>query len=219
MIQVLLVDDHPMVGEGTKIILEKENKIKVTFETSATKVLERVSSEVFDVLIFDLQMPELNGIELTKKVLKVNPNLNILIYTGFDIIPQLALILESGAVGFVSKTATKDQLITAIHCAINQEAVIPISLLKAIYNRKNHSIKDKAEVGEVSFSNRERTILQYLAKGKTNKEMAQSLFIGQRSLEYALTSIFKKLNVQTRVEAVFKAKELGLTDFLDDSLL
>jgi two-component system, NarL family, competent response regulator ComA len=111
MIEILLVDDHPLVGEGTKLIIENEKDMKVHIETSSLQALEQAKLQSFDVMLFDLKMPEMDGFELTKKVLALDPKANILIYTGFEIFPHLDLLMESGAMGFIPKTATKDQFI------------------------------------------------------------------------------------------------------------
>ncbi len=211
MIEILLVDDHPLVGEGTKMIIENEKDMNVQIETSSVRALERVKRQDFDVMLFDLKMPFMDGFELTKKVREIKPDSNVVIYTGFDFLPHIDMFIESGAIGFVSKTATKEQLIRAIRCAMEKEIVMPISFLRDIYPGKKN--KEKIQHKDVlSISPREKEILQELIKGKTNKDIAQRLFIGQRSLEYNLTHLFHKLGVQTRVEAVVKAKELGLID-------
>lgn len=212
MIHILLVDDHPLVAEGTKLILEKEQDLSVVSETSVIQALELVKTQSFDVMLFDFEMPEMNGFELTKKVLAINPNTNILIFTGDEILPYFDVLIDSGAVGFISKTATKDQLIRAIRCAIDQEIVLPFSLLKEIYHEIRSSTSHETPRGKISLSEKEKKIIKELVKGKTNKEIAQALFIGQRSLEYSLTNLFQKLGVQTRIEAVVKVNELGLMD-------
>ncbi|PFP30759.1 DNA-binding response regulator [Bacillus sp. AFS073361] len=210
MIQILLVDDHPLVVEGTKLIIENEKDMKVHIETSSLQALERVKKQKFDVMLFDLQMPEMDGFELTKKVLAIDHKANILIYTGYDILPHLGLLMESGAVGFVPKTATKDHLIRAIRCALNQEVVIPFSMLREIYQGTGPLIQKESHTEMITLNEKEKEILKELVKGKTNKEIAQVLYIGQRSLEYSLTNLFQKLGVQTRLEAVVKVKEMGL---------
>ncbi|CRK80895.1 response regulator transcription factor [Neobacillus massiliamazoniensis] len=212
MIQILLVDDHPLVGEGTKLIINHEFDMEAHFESSGLKALERLKTQSFDVMLFDLHMPEQDGFELTKKVLEIDPNAKILIFTEYEMFPNLDLFMESGAVGFISKAATKDQLIRAIRCALNQEIVIPISFLQEIYHRTVHSSQREIAKESISLSEKEKKIIQELVKGKTNKEISQELFMGQRSLEYSLTSIFHKLGVQTRIEAVVKVKEIGLLD-------
>jgi len=213
MIQILLVDDHPLVGEGTKLIIENEKDMQVHLETSSLTALEKVKKFTFDVMLFDLRMPNLDGFELTKKVLEIKPNANIIIYSGFELLPHLDLFMESGAIGYLSKTSTKEQLIRAIRCAMKQEVILPFSLLKEIYNGAKSSFKREMNSDNMSISEKEKEILKELIKGKTNKDIAQTLFVGQRSLEYSLTNLFHKLGVHTRVEAVVKAKELG---FIDD---
>ncbi|WP_043930461.1 response regulator transcription factor [Bacillus sp. EB01] len=212
MIHILLVDDHPLVSEGTKLIIEKEKDMKVHIETSCSQALEIVDKLSFDVMLFDLQMPEMDGFELCKRVLAKLPDANILIYSGYEILPHFDLLMESGAIGHISKTASKDQVIRAIRCALNKETVMPASLLREIYYGAKQSKKQDTKKERVSISDKEKLILKELIRGKTNKDIAQSLFLGQRSLEYSLTHLFQKLGVQTRVEAVVKAQELGLID-------
>ncbi|WP_251554675.1 response regulator transcription factor [Neobacillus muris] len=212
MIEILLVDDHPLVVEGTKLIIEKEPDMKVQIETSSKLAIERVKTQKFDVMIFDLQMPEIDGFELAKHVLKIVPEANILIYTGYDIITHFDLLMESGAVGFISKTATRDKLIRAIRCALHQEVVLPFAMLKEIYLNGRYVEHKEPAQERIVLTEKEQAIVKELVKGKTNKEIAQVLYMGQRSLEYSLTSLFQKLGVQTRVEAVIKVKEMNLLD-------
>ncbi|MGG1399055.1 response regulator transcription factor [Bacillus salipaludis] len=213
MIHILLVDDHPLMGEGTKLIIEQENDMKVQFEVSSLQALETVRTQSFDVMLFDSQMPELDGFELTKKVLAIDPNANILIYTDNEILPNMNLLIDSGAIGFISKTATKEQLIRAIRCAIEQEVIIPYTLLKEIYRGFETSLLSKPSNEGISFNEKEKKILTELVKGKTNKEIAQTMFIGQRTLEYNLTNLFQKLGVHTRIEAIVKVKDMGFIEF------
>lgn len=212
MIQILLVNDHPLVGEGTKLIIETEEDMKVEFETSATSALERLKTHSYHVCLFDLHRSEMDGYELSKKALAIDPKTNVLIFSEFELYPYLDLLMESGAVGFISKTATKAQLIRAIRCALNQEVVVPFSLLKDIYSGVRPWVKRKTNKEKILLTDKEKNIMKELVKGKTNKEMAQTLFVGQRSFEYSLTKIFRKLGVQTRVEAVVKVKEMGLIE-------
>ncbi|WHY94191.1 response regulator transcription factor [Neobacillus cucumis] len=213
MIHILLVDDHPLMGEGTKLIIEKEQDMKVLFESSSLKALEMTKTQSFDVMLFDLQMPELDGFELTKKVLAIEPNANILIYCDNEILPYIDLLMDSGAVGFISKTATRQQLIRSIRCALNKEAIIPYTLLKEIYHGSKPSFLLESPNEGISFNEKEKKILTELVKGKTNKEIAQTMFIGQRTLEYSLTNLFQKLGVHTRIEAIVKVKDMGFIEF------
>lgn len=207
MKHILLVDDHPSVMEGTKMMLERETDFQVTIALSEGHVMELVQERSFDVMLFDLHMPDINGLDLARKVLAVRQDAVILIYTGFDMKPHFHRLLDAGVVGFISKTAAQEQLVTSIRCALRGEAVIPFSMLKEL----SGTSEDRLAEGEKKqkLTTRELEILKLIADGKSNKEIAQLLLMSQRSLEYCLTQLFQKLNVKSRIEAVTKTKELG----------
>jgi two-component system competent response regulator ComA len=208
MIQVLLVDDHPAVMEGTKILLEQEEDMKVTMANSGAEAIELVRSGHYDVMLFDFNMPDMNGIELTKQVLTFTPDAVILIYTGFEYQSYFNVMIESGISGFVLKTAYKEQLVTSVRCALRGEVTLPLSLVKQLRTSKSQpeSIMDLKMI----ISSKELKILKEIADGKSNKEIADSLITSQRALEYSLTNLFHKLNVKSRLEAAVRAKQLGL---------
>jgi two-component system competent response regulator ComA len=206
MISILLVDDHPSVMEGTKLMLEKEEDIDVSICGSAEEALGKITLQSFDVMLFDLNMPRYNGIELTKKVLELHPDSVIVIFTGFDISPYFNQLIDIGVTGFVQKTATREHLVNVIRCAIRGDAVIPLHLLRQL---SPHRESDHHAVGK-QLSAKDMDILREVARGKSNKDIASLMLMSQRSLEYALTQLFQKLQVKSRVEAVAKSKELGV---------
>ena len=134
--EILLVDDHRSVVEGTKMLIESEPDMNVTIETDVYCVPDLVRLKKFDVMLFDLYMPNTNGADLTRKVLDYVPDAVILIYSGFDIAPHFNLLMESGVSGFIAKTSTREQLIQAIRCAARKEAIIPMQLLKQLRRRR-----------------------------------------------------------------------------------
>jgi len=212
VIQILLVDDHPSVGEGTKSMIEQENDMKATVVTSSMEALAVLKSQSFDVLMFDLNMPVINGLELTRRVIAINPDKPILIYTGYDISSHFNILVEARVSGFISKTASREQLIIAIRCALRGEAVVPISLLHQL--RRNDAriaaLGDEEQLEGISIDEKEQTILQEVARGKGNREIADTLLMSQRTVEYNLTRIFGKLNVRSRSGAIIEAKRFGL---------
>ncbi|AFQ43968.1 response regulator transcription factor [Desulfosporosinus meridiei] len=211
MIQILLVDDHPSVGEGTKSMIEQDVEMQVTVVTSSMEALELINNQTFDVLMFDLNMPVINGLELTRRVITTNSDTPIIIYSGYDIAPHFNVLVESRVAGFVSKTASREQLITAIRCALHGEAVIPVSLLHQLRrNDARVAASVNEEIKGISIDEREQAILREVSKGKGNREIADILLISQRTVEYNLTRIFGKLNVRSRAEAIVEAKRLGL---------
>lgn len=212
MIRILLVDDHPSVGEGTKNMIEQDTEMQVTVLLSGMEALELAAEENFDVMLFDLNMPVISGIELTKRMMKINPESRILIYTGYEISPNFNMLIESGVSGVVSKTASREQLLNAIRCVMRDEAVIPVSLLRQLRRREvrlNQGTNEKM-MEEVSINEREQEILQEVASGSSNRDIASKLLMSQRTVEYNLTRIFEKLGVRSRSEAIVEARRLGL---------
>ncbi|KOR87867.1 response regulator transcription factor [Paenibacillus solani] len=212
MIRILLVDDHPSVGEGTKNMIEQDTEMQVTVLMSGMEALDLAAEENYDVMLFDLNMPVISGIELTKRMIKINPESRILIYTGYEISPNFNMLIESGVSGVVSKTASREQLLNAIRCVMRDEAVIPVSLLRQLRRREvrlNQGTNEKV-MEEVSINEREQEILQEVASGSSNRDIASKLLMSQRTVEYNLTRIFEKLGVRSRSEAIVEARRLGL---------
>ncbi len=206
---ILLVDDHRSVVEGTKMLIESEPDMNVTIETDVYLVPDLIRLREFDVILLDLYMPNVNGADLARKLLEYVPDAVILIYSGFEIAPHFNLLMESGVSGFVSKTSTREELIQAIRCAARKQAIIPMQLLRQL---RRQEIVVQGELGREStvITQEEDRLLRELAKGKSNKEISKTLMISQRSLEYSLTELFQKLHVNSRVEVIKKAKSLGI---------
>ncbi|EPD89014.1 MULTISPECIES: response regulator transcription factor [unclassified Paenibacillus] len=212
MIEILLVDDHPSVMEGTKMLLEQDTNMKVSLAHTAKEAMELAVAQHFDVMLIDLHMPTMNGIDLAKQILNLIPDAVILIYTGFEFNNHFNLMIEAGIAGFVLKTANKEQLVTAVRCALRGEAVLPLSLVKQLRRATGSQFAETASGNPETqaVNSKEYEILKEIARGRSNKEIAASVLMSQRSLEYCLTNLFHKLNVKSRIEAAMKAKQLGL---------
>jgi two-component system, NarL family, competent response regulator ComA len=209
MVNILIVDDHLSIIEGTKMLLEQEPDFKITVENSSLNAMNLIKLNHYDALLFDLYMPHLNGLELAKQALAYNPDLTVLIYTGFDIKPHFNLLVEAGVAGFLSKTSSRDELVTNIRCALKKQVVLPLSLVREL--RRPGIIADSSTSNErVILTTNEEQILIELSKGKSTREIASTLAMSQRSLEYNLTTLYQKFGVRTRVDTIAKAKKLGL---------
>ena len=193
-------------------MIEQDGEMKVTVAHSALEALNKVQmgAEPYDLILCDLNMPGISGLELTKRLLQLDPDRKIVIYSGYEIGSHFNLLIESGVSGFISKTASREQLHNSIRCALRGEAVIPITLLKQL--RRNEVLVSRSELSieDVSINEKEMAILSEVAAGVSNKELAVSLHVSQRNVEYQLTRIFEKLNVRSRSEAIREAKRLGL---------
>ncbi|MEW9701032.1 response regulator transcription factor [Paenibacillus sp. SI8] len=218
MISIMLIDDHPSVGEGTKNRLEQEGDLQVTVVSSGMEALELLANgAAFDLMLCDLNMPVINGLELTKRILDINSDALIVIYTGFEIAPNFNMLMEAGVSGFISKATSWEQMVQSIRCALRGESVIPTMLLKQLrrMDLKLAAPDTNKSMEHTSINQKEQTILQEVALGKSNKDIASLLFMSQRTVEYHLSRIFEKLNVRSRSEAVVEAKKHGLIQNVD----
>ncbi|MCP3025508.1 response regulator transcription factor [Halobacillus sp. A5] len=211
MTKVLIVDDHPAVGAGTRAMLEQEEDMIVDVIDKPEQTETKLYNDQYDIVLLDLYMPGMSGVELAKKLRKHYPDLAILIYTGFDLSTHFNMIVEANINGFVSKTASSEQLVNVIRCALRDEVVLPLHLFKQL-RRSEASVSHQSENEGINLSlnEKEQSILKEVASGLTNREIAQTLHMSQRSVEYTLTGIFNKLSVKSRTEALYKAQELGL---------
>lgn len=217
MIHVLVVDDHPSVGAGTKSAIEQEEDMKADIITESDEVIEKVNDKQYDVYLIDLFMPKMNGVELTKEILGKNPESIVLIYTGYDIVTHYNYIMDAGVSGFISKTATSEQLITAIRCALREEVVMPLQLLRQLRRVETGASTNEGrqEFSGIVLSKREQQILKHVGEGEKNITIAENLSVSQRTIELDLTKIFSKLDVSSRTEAYKKAWEYGMLSVED----
>lgn len=212
MINVLIVDDHPVVGEGTKSLIEQEEDMIANVIVECEDIVSLIKEEAYDIYLIDLYMPKINGIELTKIILQIEPEAKVIIYTGFDLASHYNLLVEAGVTGFINKTATQEQLITSVRCALREEAVISLQLLRQLRRMSGSpsTTEDSQTIGELALSDKEQHILDGVSKGLTNKAIAINCSMSQRNVEHHLTKIFMKLGVSSRTEALLKAQEFGL---------
>ncbi|EKN70774.1 response regulator transcription factor [Schinkia azotoformans] len=218
MIEILIVDDHPVITKGIKyMILEKETGINVDIVSSPLEIDKFLTKKSYDILITDLYMPEMNGIELTKKVHREYPQIKVIVYTAYDIYKHFKQIMDAGGAGLLNKTCSEEQLITTIKCVYRGEIILPLDLCRTL-SEGNIPISESESlnVRNIELSDEEISILQDIGKGLTNENIAKKMFMSRRTIEYKLTKLFKRLNVTSRNEALNQAKIIGLIDEKSD---
>ncbi len=191
-------------------MIEQDPDMEVTVVLSAIEALDMIQSKSFDLILCDLNMPGISGLELTKRLIQQDAERKVIIYTGYEIGTHFNLLIESGVSGFISKTISREQLHNAIRCAMRGDAVIPISLLKQLRRNEIKLERPELSIEDVSINEKEQTILHEVATGVSNKELAAMLHVSQRNVEYQLSKIFEKLSVRSRSEAIKEAQRLGL---------
>ncbi|MGQ4668660.1 response regulator [Metabacillus halosaccharovorans] len=207
MTNVLIVDDHIAVGIGTKAIINELEAVNVTLASTKTELSNILQTQYFDLVLMDIHLPGKNGLEWMKEIKTKSPKTKVIMYTGLDVESHFNLCLEMGADGIVSKNSSSDQIKLAVQSALHGHILMPLELVKKI--RVTQVVADNAEE-RVVLTEREQQVLIEVAKGTTNFQIAEMLFLSQRSVERELSSIYKKLGVASRIEAVEKGVKEGL---------
>ncbi|MCV9886190.1 response regulator transcription factor [Metabacillus halosaccharovorans] len=207
MTNVLIVDDHIAVGIGTKAIINELEGVNVTLASTKAELSNILQTQYFDLVLMDIHLPGKNGLEWMKEIKTKSPKTKVIMYTGLDVESHFNLCLEMGADGIVSKNSSSDQIKLAVQSALNGHILMPLELVKKI--RVTQVVVDNAEE-RVVLTEREQQVLIEVAKGTTNFQIAEMLFLSQRSVERELSSIYKKLRVASRIEAVEKGVKEGL---------
>lgn len=205
MLQVLLAEDHKIVRQGTRLYLENKGVAVVGEATTGREAVEMARTLQPEVIIMDIHLPELTGIEATRRIRHEHADIRILVLTAYDEPAYIHALLEAGADGFVLKTAALSDLYAALQdIAVGRSAFRAETLQKAEHYRQ--SLADLIE----KLTERELEVLIQAAHGLTNKEIGQALFVSGRTVQGYLQNIYQKLHVATRTEAVTKALSLGL---------
>lgn len=211
--RVVLVDDQTLFREGLRLVLERAPDIEVVGEAGngleAIRVVERHRP---DIVLMDLRMPGMNGVEATQRVLRMHPTIKVIALTTFDDDALVFDALRQGIVGYMLKGADAMQIIGAVRSvAAGETALSPSVAIKIVSEfARMARITSKASAAELGLSRRELEVLRLLARGSSNKEIALALHVAEGTIKNHLTNIFGKLGVTDRTQAALKAHEYGL---------
>ncbi|GAI42971.1 unnamed protein product, partial [marine sediment metagenome] len=208
-IKVLLAEDHVIVREGTSEFVQRESDMEVVGEASDGEEAVKLATELQpDVIVMDIAMPKLNGIEATKRIKELYPSIAVLILTAYDYDQYIFALLEAGAAGYLLKGVRVRELIDAIRAVYAGESVLhPVIARRVIDRLISPSPTETHATGPLS--EREMEVLNLAAKGISNKDIAEQLFLSPRTVQVHLGSIFNKLGVASRTEAVLYGLRRG----------
>jgi DNA-binding NarL/FixJ family response regulator len=212
-IKVLLVDDQAMVRAGIHMILEAENDIHVVGEAEdGAKAVVCAHKLKPDVVLMDIQMPLLNGLEATRQITQTPGNsCRILVLTTFERDDYVFEALRAGASGFILKNAPPEDLIAAVRVVAEGNALLAPSVTRRIIHEfAQRTPRVDLKAGLSSLTEREIEVMRLIAKGKTNAEIAADLFVGETTVKTHISNLFAKLDLRDRVQAVVYAYESGL---------
>jgi DNA-binding NarL/FixJ family response regulator len=215
-IRVLVADDQSMVRAGFRMLLGGEPDIEVVAEArTGVEAVHQAARFNPTVVLMDIRMPELDGLEATRRILAADPAARILILTTFDLDEYIYEALRDGASGFVLKDDPPEQLIAAIRTVAAGDALLSPAVTRRVIARFARLPRPAPPRGLAELTAREREIFRLIADGLSNGEIAERLFIGDTTVKTHVTHILQKLGVRDRVQAVVLAHEIGL--FAEDS--
>jgi two-component system, NarL family, response regulator DegU len=208
-IRVLIVDDHNLVREGLKAVFDQGNEVEVVGEAgSGEEALEMVDKAKPDVVLMDISMPGMNGIQATKLIREKYPDAKVVMLTMLDQEGYVYEAVKAGATGYMLKNTSSDDLVNAIQTVYEGKALLhpdaTAQLLKEFVTLADNKAKD------YGLSSREMEVLQLLSEGNTNKEIAKALWISEQTVKTHVAHIFDKLGTSDRTETVATALRNGL---------
>lgn len=208
-IKILIADDHPVVREGLIAMLSRELDFKVIGEAKdGAEAVNRVRELVWDVVLMDLRMPEMDGVEAMRQIRAVNPDVKFIILTTYSDDDYIFSGIEAGARAYLLKDAPREELFKAIRAVHRGESLIQPVVASKLLDRFSQ-LSRRTPSGE-ELSQRELEVLCLMAKGSANKEISAELKIAQSTVKTHITNIFQKLGVNDRTEAVTQAIKKGI---------
>jgi DNA-binding NarL/FixJ family response regulator len=212
-IRVVLADDHAVVRKGIRQFLEEAGDIVVVAEAAnGEAALDTIRQEKPDVAVLDIQMPRRTGIQVTRAIRDERLPVGVLVLTAYDDDPYVQAVLEAGANGYVLKNASSEEIVQAVHTVHEGQMALDPSIARKIVSRWMSAGQTPPESAEPRPTPREMDVLKLVARGLTNKAIAVQLKISERTVQGHIASLFAKLGVNSRTEAVVRAAQLGLVN-------
>ena len=210
MIRVVIADDQDLVREGVRMMLEAEDDITVDAEAAdGLEALDAVRAHDPDVLLIDIRMPRLDGLEAINRLLATRVRTRVLVLTTFDLDEYVYRAMKAGASGFLLKDATRAQLAAAVRTVAGGEALLAPAITRRLIEDFCHRPPPSAAAPALDLSPRELEVFRLLAQGLTNAEIAARLFLSDATVKSHVARILSKLGLRDRVQAVILAYEAG----------
>jgi DNA-binding NarL/FixJ family response regulator len=211
-LRILIADDHPLFRKGMRALLTTTPGTEVVGEATTGQEAIGLAAELQpDVILMDLQMPGINGIEATRQILHTSPHIRILVVTLFEDDASIFTALRAGARGYILKDAKEEEMLRAIRAVGSGEAIFSPAIARRLMDF--FAAPRPAAPKEIfpTLTEREREILQMIARGRTNNDIAKELALSSKTVGNYVSNIFSKLQVADRAQAIIRARDAGLT--------
>jgi DNA-binding NarL/FixJ family response regulator len=213
--RVLLVDDHEVVRLGLKSLLERHPQFEVVAEAgSAREAMEQVASLKPDVVLMDIRLPGTSGIEACEEIVNKYPGTRVIMLTSYAEDEMLFSAIRAGASGYILKQIGSSDLVKALEAVSRGEALLDPAVTQRVFQEVRRAVKEEEASAFAHLSQQEKHVLLLVSEGKTNREIAKSLFLGEGTVRNYVSSILSKLGVNNRAEAAAYAVEHSLREYI-----
>lgn len=210
-LRILVAEDHPLFRKGMVSLLSSMSRFEVSGEATTGEEAVALAAKLQpDVILMDLNMPGVGGIEATRSILHTSPHISILVISMYEDDDSVFAALKAGARGYLLKGALKAEILRAISCVTSGEAVFGPSIARRLMNYFSEPRPDVPREAFPELTEREHEILGLVAQHQTNPEIADRLHLSQKTVRNHVSNIFTKLQVADRAQAIIRAREAGL---------
>jgi two-component system response regulator DevR len=213
--RIVLVDDHEVVRLGLKALLDRHPQFEVIGEaSSAREAMEQVTALEPDVVVMDIRLPGTSGIEVCEQITDQYPNIKVIMLTSYAEDEMLFSAIRAGASGYVLKQIASEELVKAIEAVGRGEALLDPAVTQRVFQEVRRAVKEEEASAFQHLSQQEKHVLLLVSEGKTNREIAKNLFLGEGTVRNYVSSILSKLGVNNRAEAAAYAVEHNLREYI-----
>ena len=213
--RIVLVDDHEVVRLGLKSLLERHPQFEVVGEAgSAREAMEQVAALKPEVVLMDIRLPGTSGIEACEEIVNKYPGTKVFMLTSYAEDEMLFSAIRAGASGYILKQIGSDDLIKALEAVSRGEALLDPAVTQRVFQEVRRAVKEEEASAFAHLSQQEKHVLLLVSEGKTNREIAKSLFLGEGTVRNYVSSILSKLGVNNRAEAAAYAVEHNLREYI-----
>lgn len=215
IIKILIVDDHEVVRLGLRAMLGNYPAFNVVAEASnAKEAIQQAAVHKPDLVLMDIRLPGVSGIEACEKIIEKHPDIKVIMLTSYAEDEMLFSAIKAGASGYVLKQINADDLIKSLNSVAKGEASLDPAVTQRVFQEVKRAVRDKEASAFSALSQQEKMVLKLISEGKTNREIAQKLFLGEGTVRNYVSSILSKLSVSNRAEAAAYAVEYNLKEYL-----